>query len=396
MSPARSGSAALADRAAVTWKGRGAPASSRASASPSMTAVSSGISATLATISGTRAVISSKLRVNTRDGGAVLVDLHPDAVQLGIDDRREPGAGQRAGDVGCAGGQHRPDRPAQPKADPGERRRASGRQQRGRLGRGTEQHRGAKHLGQRHAEGDGQAVLHGGVGGSLTDVLGDQPAQERLFRVGGRAEQLADRDRAPRRGTGTGLRRDPLQPVVHLHHGERGLHRGRRGSPTDAQPTPVRRCRTEPDRYVATSAISEGSAWRSASTISPRLAIRDLVAAIPADASASMRNSMDGFSRVPPTAGDVGSGPTTGDCRGPGQRGRTRHRRKVLDVRAFRSGVRAPFQEGCAQEVAIDPASKAVVLIEYQNAIRYDYPMFSRPMSSAEFIAELDGSTSAP
>lgn len=46
--------------------------------------------------------------------------------------------------------------------------------------------------------------------------------------------------------------------------------------------------------------------------------------------------------------------------------------------------------------MAIDPASKAVVLIEYQNAIRYDYPMFSRPMSSAEFIAELDGSTSAP
>jgi nicotinamidase-related amidase len=55
------------------------------------------------------------------------------------------------------------------------------------------------------------------------------------------------------------------------------------------------------------------------------------------------------------------------------------------------STMRSGYENGY-QVITLNDCVAGTSVEEHENALTYDYPMFSRPMSSAEFIAELEGS----
>jgi nicotinamidase-related amidase len=58
------------------------------------------------------------------------------------------------------------------------------------------------------------------------------------------------------------------------------------------------------------------------------------------------------------------------------------------------STMRSAYEKGY-QVVTLTDCVAATSQAEHDNAIAYDYPMFSRPMSSTEFVAELTGAGAA-
>jgi len=55
------------------------------------------------------------------------------------------------------------------------------------------------------------------------------------------------------------------------------------------------------------------------------------------------------------------------------------------------STMRSGYENGY-QVITLNDCVAGTSVEEHENALTYDYPMFSRPMSSAEFIGELEGS----
>ena len=55
------------------------------------------------------------------------------------------------------------------------------------------------------------------------------------------------------------------------------------------------------------------------------------------------------------------------------------------------STMRSGYENGY-QVITLNDCVAATSVEEHENALAYDYPMFSRPMSSAEFIRALEGS----
>jgi nicotinamidase-related amidase len=52
------------------------------------------------------------------------------------------------------------------------------------------------------------------------------------------------------------------------------------------------------------------------------------------------------------------------------------------------STMRTGYENGY-QVVTLSDCVAATSMAEHENALKYDYPMFSRPMTAGEFIAEL-------
>jgi ureidoacrylate peracid hydrolase len=54
------------------------------------------------------------------------------------------------------------------------------------------------------------------------------------------------------------------------------------------------------------------------------------------------------------------------------------------------STMRSAYENGY-EVITLSDCVAATSIEEHENALKYDYPMFSKPMSSAQFIAELGG-----
>ena len=223
-------------RDAVSWNGRGRPASSSASTSPSSTNDFAGSDSATATTSGSRAVMSSSDLVATSTLGAVAVHLDADAVELGVDgDLAAAGLGQRLGDRRRAGRQHRQHRPTDLEPDGAQGGLASRERRPRDRDRRPGEHRGAAHVRERYVGGDGEPLLDQRVERALPHRAGDHAAQPRLL-VGGRpAEQLGHGGRPRRLRAGAGERGEAVERLVHLEHGQ---GRRRRGSGSVAEPPP--------------------------------------------------------------------------------------------------------------------------------------------------------------
>ena len=179
------------------------------------------------------------------------VRLDPDPVQLPLHRRRAARAdlGQRLADARRAGRQHRPDRPADLQAERAQRL-APARHRRGRhRAQRAAQHHGPAHVRHRHLGRPGHRVGHHAFQRSLAQLAGQQPDQEPLLGLGGPAEQLADQGPPRRRRALSGYRADGRQRRVHLAQRQaRACPRAAKPSRSDAQPTPICRCGSSPDR----------------------------------------------------------------------------------------------------------------------------------------------------
>ncbi len=152
---------------------------------------------------------------------AVAVHLHPDPVELRVDDGGHSAALERRLRAGGGGGEHRLDRGPDAQADGLEGRQAALHQERGgRRGRGGQHGRPADGR-DRHVERLGQALLHLRLQSTLTQLAGDEAGQQPLLRRGGPGEQRLH----GRRPSGRGAR-----PREVGHRGEGGVHlRDRQG-----------------------------------------------------------------------------------------------------------------------------------------------------------------------
>ena len=124
---------------------------------------------------------------------AVLVDLHPDAVELGVDaDLAAVQLLVGSGHIGCRRRQHRSDRLADLEAECTDSLDALGQRcDRHRAGRATQHDRPAD-VSQGYAARSRDGVDHGRVQRTLPDRARHQPAQEILLVSRGAGEKLAD------------------------------------------------------------------------------------------------------------------------------------------------------------------------------------------------------------
>ncbi len=160
-------------------------------------------------------------------------------------------------------GQHRQHGPADGEPEAVQGAGTVGQQGLGhRLERAREHHR-APYLRGGRLRRRGQALDGGGVQGALADLAGEQPDQEALLVLGGRAHQLADQPGPFGLGTGAGHRAEPGEPGVHVAHrqarraGRR--HRAAEDLPADADPAlgqPPRQVRDD-DRHVRRLRLAE-------------------------------------------------------------------------------------------------------------------------------------------
>ena len=239
---------------AVSWKGRGRPVG----VERERLAVEDQVGGRqrprpAATTSGSRAAISSRTAGEDRDLVAVLVDLDPDAVELGVDGEPAPAdLVDAGGDVGCGAGQHRAHRAADhaartPRAPP--RRRSSAAAAIGPVGALNIAARRTAWHGQLGGLGDG--VEHHRVERALADVAGDQrragsPARRAVSRPNSAATAVAPgarRARAGQPGRAPRARRRPRSGVT-----EGSAAGGGQVGQSERQPTPVRRWRSVPER----------------------------------------------------------------------------------------------------------------------------------------------------
>ena len=123
------------------------------------------------------------------------VDLDAGPVQLGLENRFAAESFECFGDSGRGLGQHRPDGPADPQRELGQRRLAAGQGGR-RDGRQiAAQHRRAAHRRGGYACGLGDRVGHHAGQRALAQFAAEKPAQERLLGVRCRGEQVRDESR---------------------------------------------------------------------------------------------------------------------------------------------------------------------------------------------------------
>ncbi|CAM5602702.1 hypothetical protein SVIOM342S_00311 [Streptomyces violaceorubidus] len=195
-------------------------------------------------------------------GAAVPVHLDADAVQLLLHGRGAQLA-DRLGDRGRAVRQHRQHGPADGEPEPVQGA-GTVRQQglRHRLERTREHHR-APYVRRGNVRRRGQALDGGRVQGALADLPGEQPGQEALLVLRGRAHQLADQPGPLGLRTGAGDRAEPGEPGVRVPHGQRrGIGRRDRAAqhlPADADPAlrePSGQIRDD-DRHVCRLRLAE-------------------------------------------------------------------------------------------------------------------------------------------
>ncbi|GMA31353.1 hypothetical protein GCM10025875_13450 [Litorihabitans aurantiacus] len=160
--------------------------------------------------------------------GAPAVDLHPDAVDLDVDDGRQPRLRGRRLGVRRRRGEHRLDGDTQVQPDGLERRRSTRGRERGGARRRPQEHGGPLHRGERHVERGRGRVLDQCGRGALAKLPVDECGEEPLLVRGGPREQVRDR-LGPARGRPLAqLGTDALEPGVDVGDLEGGLRRGRR------------------------------------------------------------------------------------------------------------------------------------------------------------------------
>jgi hypothetical protein len=169
---------------------------------------------------------------------AVAVDLDPRAVELRLEHRFPAEALERVVHPGRGLREHRADGPTDAKLELTQRLGAAGKRSGRNCRKGTAEHGGAPNLRSGHVRGAGYGVGHDADQRALPEVAAQQPAEEGLLDIAGRAEQRAQCGRAPglralaRYGLDLGERR------VDAEDGQRGRPgRGRQrpqGGVTDA------------------------------------------------------------------------------------------------------------------------------------------------------------------
>ena len=167
--------------------------------------------------------------------------LHPDAVQLAVDEQvtTADGIDRLSGGL-RRGGEHRPHRPPDDEPDLFERLDPTHGGEAGHLRRGAREHGGATHDGVGHGIRLRDGAEHHAVEGALPQVAGDQVDEEALLVSGRAAHQPGQLGPAGCRGAGSRGGRQPGERGVDLDHGEGGLD-GRVGqraqrAVADAQP----------------------------------------------------------------------------------------------------------------------------------------------------------------
>ena len=301
-------------RAPVSWNGRGRPSAVSAIASPSSTSVAGGQGGHR--LDHLRHPVGDLLEAAGEhlDLAVVLVHLDPDAVELAVDGHLAPSGpafAMASADVRGAGGEHRPDRPAGPQRERGQRGGATAERGRGDRQRRPGEHRRPAHRGRRHPGRGGDRLEDQPVERALAQLAGDQAAQVGLLVGGGPREEGAGERGAALLGARPG---DPLisSKASCTSATVRRLAAGSGRAARLRQPSPVRRCRSTPERYDVTVSTSSGPASASASASATILAVRERVAATAAEAGTRSARSMPPLWPTPPTypVAVVSTGPT--------------------------------------------------------------------------------------
>ena len=158
-----------------------------------------GRASTASTTSGSRAVMSSRLRVKIETSSPVAVDLHPGAVELGLErlPRRRAGRARRRLDGASAPASARPAAPTSSR-NPRKRapRRRSARRRRPPAGRRAASPPGGRRP--RDAGRLGDRVGHHAEQRTLPQLTAEQPTQEQLLPLGRGGEQVGDAARRRR------------------------------------------------------------------------------------------------------------------------------------------------------------------------------------------------------
>ena len=128
---------------------------------------------------------------------AAAVDLHPGAVELGLENRLTAEPIQGIADTGRGLRQHRPDRPAHPQRKVRQRGGPTGQRRRRDTGQVAAEHGRPAHRGRGNAAGPGDRVRHHPGQRTLPQLAAEQAAQEHLLGFGGRGEEVPDQLRAP-------------------------------------------------------------------------------------------------------------------------------------------------------------------------------------------------------
>ena len=181
------------------------------------------------------------------------VRLDARAVELPLD-RCRAGRGERRGDVGRRGRQHRLHRPAGLHPDRHQRLRTTGQRGLGRQPEVTGEHVRPPHGGDRDARRLGDGVDHHAVEGPLAQLAGEHLPQQVLLGLGGPREHVAEQRPAGGVDPGAGHRGEPADGVVDLEHAERRLG-GRLGAdvpqrrPPDTDPPLAQGAGEHTDRH---------------------------------------------------------------------------------------------------------------------------------------------------
>ena len=242
----------MAVRDAVSWNGRGRPASSRASTSPSSTNRSAGRARATDTTSGSRSVITSSDRVATITSSShrwTWIRIPSSLVSTDTECRPPPALSIAAAtevaldaSIGWTGRPTSSTKPASASADPDSAAEATATVEPAIIA-------ARRTASERYAARGGQSLLDEGVEGTLAHLAGDQPAQPALL-VGGRpAEQGCGRLGPGRLRAGTRQRRRSRSNASCTSRTVRDDSAAGSGSACiERQPRPVRRCRSEPAR----------------------------------------------------------------------------------------------------------------------------------------------------
>ena len=185
-----------------------------------------------------------------RDLVALAVHLDADAVELGLHGHRRPSAEPLEGgrDVGRGGRQHRQHRTPDLQGDLRQRSIATGCCRDGDDGDRPGEHGRPPHRVHVDGESLGDGRQEHPFECALTGLSGDQAGEEVLLGRGGAAHQFSQQPLPGALRPGSCEQAQLGERRVHLDEGESGLCAGS-GRPTrERQPTPVRRCRSEPER----------------------------------------------------------------------------------------------------------------------------------------------------
>ena len=152
-----------------------------------------------------------------------------------------------------------------------------------------------------HVGGARGGLGHHALERALADAARQQRAQERLLAPGRAPEQRGER-RAPRglRARARRARRSPRRRRRRRSRDSEAVPTGGGASRTAAQPTPIWRWRSSPDRNATAIAASSGEAVRSASASTAILPLRALVALTVSEAATRSASSTTAGGRRSP------------------------------------------------------------------------------------------------